>query len=316
MIGKSQVAVIGSGIIGLSSALTLLNKGLSVAVYSSSLIHQTSSSIAHAYWWPHKIKFDDRIEKWASSSYQMYSKFSDISESGVSIKKYLRFCFDQDESLIVLKLFNDWKEIDGKEYGISSKQSFSMMLPSIDTFKHLNFLKSEIFKKGGTFIERQIKSFDNLINDHSFIVNCSGLGAKELASDSSVFPIRGQTVRISTDSKIKDYTPIYKSSSSFSTITPFGSDLILAGVAQEGDSYLSPRKEDTGDIIARCKAFDSTLTNINVIEERVGLRPGRPSIRLEKEDINGRSIIHNYGHGGSGYSLPWGCAEDVASLIL
>ena len=45
--------------------------------------------------------------------------------------------------------------------------------------------------------------------------------------------------------------------------------------------------------------------------QRAGLRPYRPSVRLERE---GR-LIHNYGHGGAGYTLAYGCAEDVAALL-
>jgi D-amino-acid oxidase len=41
----------------------------------------------------------------------------------------------------------------------------------------------------------------------------------------------------------------------------------------------------------------------------------RPSVRLELEERpGGRAVIHDYGHGGSGYTLSWGCAEEVAAL--
>jgi D-amino-acid oxidase len=52
-----------------------------------------------------------------------------------------------------------------------------------------------------------------------------------------------------------------------------------------------------------------------VLEQRVGLRPGRPEVRLDVEHpVPGCTVIHNYGHGGSGFTLAWGCAEEVLRL--
>ncbi len=42
-----------------------------------------------------------------------------------------------------------------------------------------------------------------------------------------------------------------------------------------------------------------------------GLRPYRDPLRLESELLEGKLIVHNYGHGGSGITLAMGCAEDV-----
>jgi D-amino-acid oxidase len=44
----------------------------------------------------------------------------------------------------------------------------------------------------------------------------------------------------------------------------------------------------------------------------VGLRPGRTAVRLERMG----NIIHNYGHGGGGYTVAWGCASEVGRLAL
>lgn len=65
--------------------------------------------------------------------------------------------------------------------------------------------------------------------------------------------------------------------------------------------------------------FAPTLT-ARCARVQVGLRPGRPSVRLEKEalQLESRSaplpVVHNYGHGGAGLTLAWGCAKDVVQL--
>jgi D-amino-acid oxidase len=51
-----------------------------------------------------------------------------------------------------------------------------------------------------------------------------------------------------------------------------------------------------------------------VIRERAGLRPFRPSVRLEHDREEPR-IVHNYGHGGAGYTLCWGCSQEVVRLL-
>ena len=47
----------------------------------------------------------------------------------------------------------------------------------------------------------------------------------------------------------------------------------------------------------------------------MGLRPARPQVRLEAEDVGGSRVVHCYGHGGAGVTLSWGCADEVAGLV-
>jgi D-amino-acid oxidase len=51
-----------------------------------------------------------------------------------------------------------------------------------------------------------------------------------------------------------------------------------------------------------------------VLEHRKGVRPRRTGVRLELDVGPGPAIIHNYGHGGAGITLSWGCAEEVGRL--
>jgi D-amino-acid oxidase len=67
--------------------------------------------------------------------------------------------------------------------------------------------------------------------------------------------------------------------------------------------------------VAEC----SRVLEINkpdMLGERVGLRPFRRSgVRVERARLrDGRLLIHDYGHGGSGFTISWGCAEAVAAI--
>jgi D-amino-acid oxidase len=53
-----------------------------------------------------------------------------------------------------------------------------------------------------------------------------------------------------------------------------------------------------------------------VVSVAVGLRPARPAVRLEAEARPGGTIVHNYGHGGAGVTLSWGCAAAATDLLL
>ena len=61
----------------------------------------------------------------------------------------------------------------------------------------------------------------------------------------------------------------------------------------------------------------AVVPGAEVVAERVGLRPYRPTVRLEAESLpGGRVLWHNYGHGGGGVSLSWGCARDLTDAVL
>ena len=63
------------------------------------------------------------------------------------------------------------------------------------------------------------------------------------------------------------------------------------------------------------------MLQAKLLREWVGLRPGRPSVRLEIEaltlpgDTASTQVLHCYGHGGAGITLHWGCAGEVADLV-
>ena len=97
---------------------------------------------------------------------------------------------------------------------------------------------------------------------------------------------------------------------------PRSNDCVLGGTADEGDWNTEPNPETAEGILRRCTALEPRLAGAEILEHRVGLRPGRPEVRLESETLaDGTPCVHNYGHGGSGVTLSWGCAEEALELV-
>ena len=91
---------------------------------------------------------------------------------------------------------------------------------------------------------------------------------------------------------------------------------VLGGTAQRGDWDEDIRDEDTELILRKCESLWPELDRSKVVGVSVGLRPSRKEVRLEVENISGRLVVHNYGHGGAGVTLSWGCADEVVRFFL
>ncbi|MCW3064211.1 MAG: amino acid oxidase, partial [Solirubrobacterales bacterium] len=96
---------------------------------------------------------------------------------------------------------------------------------------------------------------------------------------------------------------------------PHGPRVVMGGIATRDDWRLEPDPAIAAGIVERCAAIEPRLRDARVIEHQVGLRPVRPAVRLEEEPLGGMRCVHNYGHGGSGVSLSWGCAREVQAIL-
>jgi D-amino-acid oxidase len=93
---------------------------------------------------------------------------------------------------------------------------------------------------------------------------------------------------------------------------PHGSTVVLGGTEQHGAASTGADPAVASRILRGCAAVEPSLASAPILAHRVGLRPVRPSVRLEAQAIaGGRSLVHNYGHGGAGVTLSWGCAMSV-----
>jgi D-amino-acid oxidase len=145
-------------------------------------------------------------------------------------------------------------------------------------------------------------------------VNCTGIGARELVPDPAVVPIRGQHV-IVTNPGLTEFFVEETDAASWVSFFPHGDRVVLGGVAVRDSWDLAPDPRTADAIVARCADVEPRLGDAEVRAHLVGLRPGRPAVRLDDEQRDGTRWIHNYGHGGMGVTLSWGCAREVVTLV-
>ena len=93
----------------------------------------------------------------------------------------------------------------------------------------------------------------------------------------------------------------------------------LSGCAHPAGKAGSPRRRpDTSVLRPRCLPFPPSAP-ISTVSSKITVctRPFRAQgPRIEAERLGDKLVVHNYGHGGSGWSLSWGSGTVALELAL
>jgi D-amino-acid oxidase len=180
---------------------------------------------------------------------------------------------------------------------------------------HLPWLLARVADLGGHVEPRTVGSLAELADEPQVdaVVNCSGLAARELVPDPDVHPVRGRIVRVRNPGltlSVRDE----QHPGGRAYVHPRTDDCILGGTLEAGEWDTAVDPAAGAAIVERCCDLVPALRGATVLEQVVGLRPGRPTVRLGVDERDPR-IVHNYGHGGAGITLSWGCAQEVRQLL-
>ena len=307
---KGYCLVVGAGVSGLSSAIRLLENDWKVTIWSSKLSPNTTSDLAAALWYPFLSAPIEKTNVWGSETYDVLKVLSRFPQTGVSMTQTYEYFRERQPDPFWKQFVDGFKRLD-ENLPEDYVECFSFITSVIEMPIYLQWLMNRYKELDGNLIVKKIDDFSRITDEYDLIVNCTGLESKNLLNDDEVYPVRGQIIRVKAD--IKEMY-LDQQISTLAYIVPRSNDMILGGVAQSNDWSLETRSEDSDYILEKCSKLIPELKKAEIIEEMVGLRPGRSEVRLEKEILLGRPLIHNYGHGGSGVTLSWGCADDVVEL--
>ena len=322
-----NVAIVGAGVSGLTCGVVFAEYGYRTAIFAKEIGQQTTSSVAAAVWFPYHVEPPERVIPLALETYQVLLDLARFPESGVSIIESRQFLrtgeIEIPEWAIPLgaQRFSSvatglWPIQDhAQPGGYSFKSGFSLRVPLMDTTIYLDYLAAR-FRKGGGEMHSNVR-FEKLEDvDRTFdlVINSAGIGARELVRDADLEPHRGQVAIVP---KIESLScAVVCDDAPLMYAIPRANDCVFGGTNDLSDN-LAADLETTQRIVGECSRV-LKIEKPRVLAERVGLRPFRKSgVRLERCRLrDGRTVIHNYGHGGAGFTLSWGCAREVLEAAV
>ncbi len=292
-----NVAVIGAGVSGLTTAIVLAERGEAVTLYDAPRAHMASPA-AGAIWFLYDLEGDVEVaEAWAFRTFERLTELVHTPGSGVSMIEFRVFGMPEIPEWTHRCAF---RALDG---------GFAVTVPLMDTPVYLQYLRDRF--RGAIREVTPFASLDDVPPEHDVIINCCGFGARALVSDARMHPHRGQVVLTERQPSLP-YAIVHEGTLTY--VIPRSGECVLGGTNDVSADVL-PQDATTADIRRRCAPI--VPENAPTLGVRVGLRPFREGgVRLEADrTAGGRPVIHNYGHGGSGFTVSWGCGEAVALLV-
>ncbi|PSC73607.1 D-aspartate oxidase [Micractinium conductrix] len=333
--GGASICVIGAGVIGLTAALRIKHAlpGAAVAIVAESF-DDTTSHGAGGLWKPYTLGDTPPAlaNRWGADTFDHYMSLYQSAEAPAagtiltSAYQLFKERVPDPEWAAVVPHFRHLSERELAAYDPEGTHCHGWFYTTFITEGrlYLRWLTAQLSAAGVTLQARRVGSADELAAEgHQVLVNCSGLGAAQLFGDASMYPVRGHVLRVRAP-WIRHYVNSQYSEGDC-YIIPNTDTVVLGGTLGKGDFDTTPRPADRASILDRACRVLPSLAAAEVVSEWVGLRPGRPSVRLELEqwaldDGAGGSagsipVVHNYGHGGAGLTLAWGCAADATALV-
>ena len=311
----APVTVVGAGVLGLTTAVRLAEAGHEVTVVARDGPLATTSAVAAALWFPYRVLPYDRVLAWSRQSYVTFSALAaGAPESGVDLCWGTELLRSDPPDPWWAPAVPDLTVTRDVPPGYTCGWRF--LAPVIDMPRYLPWLASRAVAAGATVAPSPVEFSDltSLADLGPVVVDCTGLGARDLVPDPTVTPVRGQVVvvdQVGVDEWISDDLDAH----TLTYVVPRQSDIVVGGTADEDAWDLTPDPHTAEAIVARASILVPALATAPIRAHKVGLRPTRPAVRLEAEHRGPQTIIHNYGHGGAGVTLSWPCADEAVSLL-
>jgi len=306
-------------------------------------------AVCGAHGAPRSIK---RSKEWCMTSYDKFKEMSaelNAEDTGIYLRDvyfYFKYPIESREKDLE-KMQEIAENVDGFARGLDIvkptidlnfqggiKDAYKHMAPMVNTDVYMKWLFNQAMEMGCEFVQEKIPG-NVVINEAELrqkytadaIINCTGLGSIDSAGDNTMFPLRGSLVRVEDkEGLIEDAHCISHDDSTTDEqdiifIVPRGKNniVVLGGLTQQNQwsTDMSLDMPIIKQMRDGCLSFLKELQQLPIDTSepvRSGVRPlTQQNVIVER--VPDTNIIHNYGHGGSGVTLSWGCAEEIVALL-
>ena len=331
---RPRIAIVGAGVSGLSVGVCLaetleglvditifaqeLHPSASVASYGAGAIFTPGGTYTGGV----NLAFERASKQWSKDTFDWLVKIHESGNGEVAgVKQFpaLRGFTNANVASDYKELLVDFKMLsptECRDHSLPSRLNtvWSFKTFVVDVTKYLPWLLQKFRKSGGLLVQQKVHRLGDL--DYDIVINCCGLGAKELANDPSVYPVRGHMVAVWAP-WIKHIRQIRELDlSHVAYVFPRGNEVILGGTAEPNVWSTEPDPHIVDSVYHKCLELCPQLKGARILRSWACLRPVRDTVRVEiDEGIVSPVVIHNYGHGGQGYQLSWGCAKEVVKFV-
>jgi D-amino-acid oxidase len=314
-----RATVVGAGIVGLAAASRLLDEGWQVTVIADRPAAESTSHLAAAVWFPTRAAPRDRVLAWGAATYTALADQARRGVPGVVMRESLTLHREDPGEPWWAAAVGDLRPARPDELPSGYAHGLRFAVPLVEMPVHLPWLVEHVASRGARFVTRRLTGLDEAAADPAhpadLVVAAPGLAARHLVPDPSVIPVRGQIVRVTNPGltlSVRDEA--HPGGRAY--VHPRVDDVILGGTLDEDVWDTTPDPATAAAIVARCTDLVPALAQAEVLDTVVGLRPARPTVRLERAVLtDGTPVVHDYGHGGSGVTLAWGCADEVVRSV-
>ena len=318
---EPDAVVIGAGVVGLTTGICLAEAGLRVRICAAAPPPQTTSAVAGALvgsvFAAPSHPLGDQVTAWERVGVAEFTALAADPSTGAHLGRGLLAArsaavadgMPPPGDMPQVETCPAGQLPDGFAFG------FWATLPLVDMSRYLPYLSERFAAAGGEIRLRPVRTLAEAAGEAPLLANCSGIGARDLVPDPSVRPVRGQHVMVRNPG-IETFFVEAPLGPAWVAYFPHGDRVVLGGVASEDDWNTEPDPATAAQILRRCVEIEPRLANAEVLAHMAGLRPARPTVRLEATQVGGVRCVHNYGHGGSGVALSWGTGRAAADLLI
>ncbi len=302
-----QITVVGAGVIGLTTALALEERGHAVRIIAAATGAQTTSDVAGAVWFPYRAGPPDKVAIWAGRTRSWLESIASDHSAGVDVLTGYEITTDEGMDpprpwwAAAIEVARAPAPVTGAPI------AWKFAAPRVEPARFLPWLTAKLRAHIEPGTVRDLTAVPG-----DLVINCTGLGARALVADDQVSALFGQIV-VTAPGEVDLAITVtdHRDPDAIFYVIPRRGELVLGGIARAVPHDAEHQRDP--DVSHRILAHAARLGVPvgEVLRERTGLRPYRDEVRLER---TGR-VIHNYGHGGAGFTLCRGCAEDVVAFV-